>query len=149
MQPPRVFDVRRADPHWTTGSGAGPSVTNITVGNAFSPEQLPSCSRYINPTTTVTFQGHTVQWKALYLFDCADGKVHALDPVMQDAVPLFWSSDVDVYPYELTDVGITGRVQPVLDWLTTNSSASCAGTKLCYENGKWVVPKEKLPAPYF
>lgn len=142
-----VGDPRRADPHWASG-GAGPSVGSVTVGGAFSPSEFPSCSRYINPIITVSFEGHTVEWKALYFLDCADGKVHAIDPVMGDAVPSFWPSDVDVYPYELTDTGITGRVQPVLDWLTSNSSASCAGTKLCYENGKWVVPKEKLPALY-
>jgi hypothetical protein len=157
VQPPLVFDVRRAEPHWTS---AGSSVlgssrlATTTVEDALRDAgegrkaDDPACSRYINPTITVKFQGHTVQWKALYFLDCADGKVHALDAVMQDAVPMFWSSDVDIYPYELTDAGITGRVQPVLEWLTANSSASCTGTKLCYENGKWVVPKEKLPTPY-
>jgi hypothetical protein len=107
------------------------------------------CQRYINPTLTVTFEGQTMQWKALYFLDCADGKIHALDGVPRGAIPLFWPSDVDVYPHELTTPGgITGRVQPVLDWLADSSSSACTGEKLCWEDGKWVVPKEKLPTLY-
>ena len=148
--------MRRASPRWTS-TGGGPSVpAAITVDDVLrdagdgrkTPD--PACKRYINPTLTVKFQGQTVQWKALYFLDCADVKVHAIDAVLQDAVPMFWPDDVDIYPHELTDAAsITGRVQPVLGWLNANSSASCTGTKLCWENGKWVVPKEKLPTPSY
>ena len=93
-----VGDAMRATLRWTKGSAPnGSSFSALTVSGAFSLSSFPTCLSYINPTLTVSFQGQTVQWKALYFSNCADGKMYAIDPLMGDAVPDFWSADV--YPY--------------------------------------------------
>ena len=106
-----------------------------------------SCTHYFTATITATFEGQTAQWRPLYFTECANGSMEALDLVMKDAVPHFWSADV--YPYALLMAeGIRGRRQAAQEWLKAHASASCTGKQVCYENGAWVVPEENIPALY-
>jgi hypothetical protein len=144
-----VGTQREAPVYW---NGGGESRSLFPDGYTFEDAMkgnpnYAGCSRYIAATLTATFKGEIAQWKPLYLLGCSNNKMQALDLVMRDAVPLFWNADV--YPYSLlVPGGLKGRLPGVQEWLYAHASDSCSGTKTCYENGRIVIPKANIPAPY-
>lgn len=138
-----VGEEIHANVNWTT-KGDRPFPAGYTLAQA--DPRFASCTRYIAATLSAKYKSQTAQWKAIYLLGCRDGML-ALDLVMGNAVPTFW--EATVYPHTLLrEGGIRGRNPAVQQWLHSRASASCTGLKTCYENGRVVIPADKIPAPY-
>jgi hypothetical protein len=144
-----VGNERQAPVYWNGGGAPRPPFPDgytLEEVAKFNP-RYAGCSRYISATLTASYKGQTTEWKPLYFLGCSDNEMQALVLVMREAVPLFWKADV--YPHSLlVPGGLQGRLPGVQEWLYAHASDSCSGTKTCYENGRIVIPKANIPAPY-
>ena len=142
---------RLADVQWQGGDiPSGPQTSQWSTRTfADAVKETPrygTCTGYFTASITATFKGETEQWRPLYLTGCEGGMV-ALDPVMvvSQAVPDFW--DADIYPYILLGDPRNPRIRnaAVQEWLHAHASETCTGNQVCYENGGYVTPKDKIP----
>jgi hypothetical protein len=137
-------EARLADVDWVSNPERRSFPPYTLQDLAKTEPRCDSCTTYTTATITASYQQQTAQWKALYLLCGKD--VLAVDFVMGDAVSWFWNADV--YPGMLLG-GIYRRDAAVQEWLNAHASATCTGTQTCFENGVIVIPKEKIPAPYY
>lgn len=123
-----VYTSFFAIPRWGVG-GEGPEDWDVSVKTAMKLSgNEGKWSRYVTATITVSFQGKSRAYHALWLF--SDSDVLVIDTVTGNNIVRSFVSD-SAYPSVLTDTRLRSRT-PVSDWLnsTQRFDASCKPGKV-------------------